>query len=200
MQSCPAPITRLMTRADGPLVAHLFGARGACGGCWCMHWRVPSGGRDWRALKGEPARRAFLAGIADGSVLGAVAVAGAAPVGWVSYGPRDGFPRFGAARALRRQGPPGVWSIVCFFIPAGWRGRGVAGQLLDQAITDCRARGAAEIEAYPVTPRPGRRAAAADAWTGVPRLFEAAGFTPLPRAPGERPIWVLPGDPGTGSA
>lgn len=37
--------------ADRPFVERLFGSNGACGGCWCMHWRTPKGA-DWQHEKG----------------------------------------------------------------------------------------------------------------------------------------------------
>src|SRR4030042_1872039 len=38
-------------------LAALFGPRGACGGCWCMWWRVSR--RDFARLKGDGTRRAL---------------------------------------------------------------------------------------------------------------------------------------------
>src|SRR5262245_22667081 len=35
----------------------LFGERGACGGCWCMTWRLPR--KEFSAGKGAGNRRAF---------------------------------------------------------------------------------------------------------------------------------------------
>ena len=56
---------RDLTPRDWPTIERLFGPRGACGGCWCMVWRV-SGGKAWLENKGEKNRRAFkrLVGVA----------------------------------------------------------------------------------------------------------------------------------------
>ena len=35
----------------------LFGLRGACGGCWCMYWRLPRA--QFTAQKGEGTKQAF---------------------------------------------------------------------------------------------------------------------------------------------
>ena len=35
----------------------LFGANGACGGCWCQWWRMPKGGKLWEETKGAKAKR-----------------------------------------------------------------------------------------------------------------------------------------------
>jgi hypothetical protein len=54
-----AILTRPLGCDDWSIVETLFGPRGACGGCWCMWWRVPMGGRTWEAAKGEPNGKAF---------------------------------------------------------------------------------------------------------------------------------------------
>jgi len=43
---------RPVTKDDFPILERLLGASGACGGCWCMYWRVPSMGNYWTAHKG----------------------------------------------------------------------------------------------------------------------------------------------------
>ncbi len=37
----------------------LFGPRGACGGCWCMYWKLPR--REYESLRGEGTRQALKA-------------------------------------------------------------------------------------------------------------------------------------------
>lgn len=44
-------MVRLLQRTDWPVILRLFGERGACGGCWCMWWRVPQGGKLWQDSK-----------------------------------------------------------------------------------------------------------------------------------------------------
>ncbi|MGE0719719.1 MAG: N-acetyltransferase family protein [Alphaproteobacteria bacterium] len=185
---------RPLTSADGAVVTELFGPNGACGGCWCMHWQVPRGGKEWREAKGEPNRRGFLALVAAGGVRGMLAFAGDRPVGWCCFGPVESFPRLDATRSLRRDRPADTWAVVCFFIAAGWRRRGVAGSLLGAAVDEAFAAGAAEIEGWPAKPNAGPFAAAF-AWTGVPSLFEKAGFAAIPREPGARPIYLLRAGP-----
>ncbi len=43
----------------------LFGPRGACGGCWCMFWRLSRG--EFTKGKGEGNRRAFRALVRGGA-------------------------------------------------------------------------------------------------------------------------------------
>lgn len=166
--------TRLLQRTDWPVIEELFGPRGACGGCWCMHWRVERGGRLWREQSGEPNRRAFKKLVETGGVRGVLSFAGDAPVGWCCFGPHHDFPRLLRARSLARERHPDSWCIVCFYVTAGWRGSGVASGLLDAATDASFAAGAAEVEGFPVDPQ--GALPNAFAWTGLASMFAAAGY------------------------
>lgn len=68
----------------------------------------------------------------------------------------------------------------------------MAGRLLDEAVLLARAGGASHVEGYPVVPKSRERPVpAAFAWTGVPTLFEAAGFSRVKGRAGMRPIFRL---------
>lgn len=175
----PPLVTRPLARDDWPAIERLFGANGACGGCWCMWWRVPMGGRTWDAAKGEPNRRAFRALVESGRASGLLAFAQDEPVGWCAVGPRGEFPRLERSKGLARDWDARTWSLNCLFVPAKHRGRGVASALVAAAVAHARARGARELEAYPQAVRPGVPLAGAFAWTGVPSLFLAQGFEPV---------------------
>lgn len=175
----PPGLTAKPLRAeDWPHLERLFGKNGACGGCWCMWWRLPRGGKLWDQSKGAKNKRVFKKLVTSGEVCGCLAFAGAEPVGWCCVGPRSEFPRLERTKALATDWGELTWSVVCFFIPARWRHYGVAGTLLKEAVKLARDEGAKELEAYPVRPKsePGGEIPAAFAWTGVPQLFERAGF------------------------
>jgi len=55
-----------LTPERWPDLEQLFGKNGACGGCWCMWWRLPSS--QFRAAKGERNRRAFHGLVQSGEV------------------------------------------------------------------------------------------------------------------------------------
>jgi GNAT superfamily N-acetyltransferase len=188
MTKAPA---KLATRAVGPgdrkTIETLFGARGACAGCWCMHWRLDRGGKLWRAMQGEPNKREFFTLLAKDQIRAVVAEAAGEPVGWCSFGPRNDFPRLERSRVFHRAHPsPKTWAIVCFFIKAGWRGRGVATSLLRAATKEALRSGAKEIEGLPALHPPDGKLAAAFAWTGVAEMFEAAGYCPVESTTGRR--------------
>ncbi len=181
---------REIADTDFPLIEKLFGPNGACAGCWCMFWRMRSS--EWK-LKGqnEPNRRAFQALIEQSKVHAAIAFAGDDPVGWVTFGPRESFPRIENSRVLKRDAPQDTWTIPCFYIPRQWRGKGIANQLLDAAVRFCMDHGAREVEGYPIEKadltHPRR---ATDIYTGVATQFIRSGFYPIPRGEKMRAIYV----------
>lgn len=183
--------TRPLQPDDWRTLETLFGRTGACGGCWCMWWRVPMGGRTWEAAKGAPNRRAFKELVESGAASGVLAFEDDAPVGWCSIGPRADFPRLERSKSLVRDWGAATWSLNCLFVPARARGRGVATALVAAAVELARRRGAAEIEAYPQALRPGERQAGAFVWTGVPSLFEPLGFRPVVKPERGRTLYLL---------
>lgn len=183
--------TRPIGRDDWPLIESLFGQRGACGGCWCMWWRVPMGGRTWDAAKGTPNRKAFRALVESGSATGVLAFVDDAPVGWCAIGPRGDFPRLDRSRSLARHWTADTWSLNCLYIPPPRRGQGIARALVASAVELARTQGAGEVEAYPTSLAVGERQAGAFLWTGVPALYEPLGFVPLRPAGRGRRLYVL---------
>lgn len=163
----------------------LFGENGACGGCWCMLWRLPR--KTFDAGKGDGNRRAMRALVDRGVEPGILAFAGRSAVGWCALAPREQYPALARSRVMRPIDDRPTWSVACLFIRRDWRGRGVASALLDAAADFAARRGATLIEGYPVDPR-GRHVPPAFAWTGVPAAFERAGFAEVARGSPTRPI------------
>lgn len=180
---------RALRPGDWPIVERLFGANGACGGCWCMWWRMPVHGKAWRENKGEPNKNHFRALIKAGEVHAILAFAGREPVGWLTFGPRKSFPFLDKSRVLQTNAGEETWSMVCFYIPSRWRGRGIASMLLEAATKRAFALGATAIEGYPAVPWSGQMPGAF-AYTGVPKLFQKAGYKKLRRPAGQRPVFV----------
>jgi GNAT superfamily N-acetyltransferase len=165
-----------LTPALWPALEALFGNNGACGGCWCMTWRIEKGER-WDDVKGKTAKRRMKALVGEGKALGALAFVGDDAVGWCSYGPRTDYPKLNRARTLACDDADRVWSLPCFFIKREWRGSGVATALLAHAVKSLGQRGVEVIEGYPVKPaRQGQKTPDAFAWTGTRAMFEACGF------------------------
>jgi len=163
----------------------LFGERGACGGCWCMWWRLPRS--EFDARKGASNRAAFRRIVAGGREPGLLAYRGGRPVGWCAVEPRDRYPALARSRVLAPVDDRPVWSITCLFIERSHRRRGVSVALLRAAVEHAMARGASVVEGYPVVPKTGRMPDAF-AWTGTLAAFERAGFREVARRSPTRPI------------
>lgn len=168
-------MTKELTPDLWPVLEELFGPRGACGGCWCMSWRLQKGEK-WEAVKGAVAKRRFKKSVGNGSIHGILAFVNGAPVGWCTFGPRLGFPRLERARTLQCDDVDRVWSIPCFFVKRGYRDQGVAKALLQHSLRAMKKRKAKIAEAYPVKPNSDGRYIAEFSYTGTQSLFAKAGF------------------------
>jgi len=165
----------------------LFGPRGACGGCWCMWWRLARA--EFTAGKGEGNRAAFRAYVRRGRIPGLLAYDGGVPVGWVAVEPRAAYPRLARGRTLAPVDGAPVWSLTCFYVARSHRGRGVTRQLVQAAAAHAAAEGAAALEAYPID----SKATLGDAflYTGAASTFRALGFEEVARRSPTRPIMRL---------
>ncbi len=188
---------RELKRTDWLHIQRLFGPRGACGGCWCMHWRVPKGGKQWEAVRGEPNRRAFKRLVESGKVSGILAFDGKKPIGWCSFGERIDFPRLDRMKAYR-SGDSGsekshrVWSINCFFLAKGYRGKGISVLLAEVAVRAIHRRRGRIVEAYPATlTRDGNKLPEAFTFTGPETVFQRLGFKEIQRLAPSRPLYRL---------
>jgi GNAT superfamily N-acetyltransferase len=168
-----------------PDLERLFGANGACGGCWCMWWRAsPS---EFRRDKGAGNRRALRRLVAAGAEPGILAYdADGAPVGWCAIAPRTEYPRLERSRILAPVDDRAVWSVTCFFIARGHRRRGLSRVLLEAAVRFAADRGADIVEGYPV--ETATRQADPFVWTGLASAFRRAGFREVARRSPTRPI------------
>jgi GNAT superfamily N-acetyltransferase len=163
----------------------LFGPRGACGGCWCMYWRLSR--TQYDEQHGELNRRNIKALVDSGNIPGLLAYSGDEPVGWCSIAPREEFPTLGRSRILKPVDDQPVWSVVCFFVTRGQRRKGLTVQLLKAAVEYAASKGARIIEGYPVEPKDGK-APDVFVYTGLLSAFKQAGFTEVLRRSATRPI------------
>lgn len=178
-------VARWLTPSRWKDLEALFGERGACGGCWCMTWRLPRA--EWEAKKGEGNRRAFAALVAKGGKPGLLAYAGKEPIAWCAVAPRAQYSGLARARSLKPIDDRPVWSISCFFVRRDWRRRGVTIWLLHQVAEHVARAGGKMLEGYPSTPKKDGLPDAF-AWTGLVDAFEQAGFEVVARPSASRAI------------
>ncbi len=176
---------RPLTAERWPDLEELFGLRGACGGCWCMWWRLTRS--QFNSGKGDPNRDAFRSIIESGEVPGILLYEQDHPIGWCSVAPRAHFPVLGRSRALPLLDNTAPWSVVCLFVRKDRRRTGTSVQLLDAAVEHARINGAQIVEGYPVKPQT-TSITDAFAWTGTVSAFQRAGFSESGRGPTGRII------------
>lgn len=168
-----------------PDMVQLFGEGGACGGCWCMFWRLKRS--DFSRQKGPANKRAMKSIVDSGEVPGILAYDGKRAVGWCSVAPRERFESLARSRVLKPVDDRPVWSIVCLFVEKSYRRQKVSVGLLKAAAAYAGSQGAKIVEGYPVQPS---QPSWPDAfvYTGLPSAFLAAGFKEVLRRSKSRPI------------
>ncbi len=163
----------------------LFGERGACGGCWCMWWRLKRS--EYEKQKGEGNRKAMKAIVDSGQVPGILAYAEGMPIAWCSVAPRDSFSVLSRSRILKPIDETPVWSIVCLFVDKRFRNQGLSVKLLRGAVEYVRKQGGKVVEGYPAEPKKNRMPEVFAA-TGLASGFRQAGFVECARRSETRPI------------
>jgi GNAT superfamily N-acetyltransferase len=163
----------------------LFGERGACGGCWCMSWRLKKS--EFELGKGEPNKYSMKDLVYRDKPVGVLAYIADKPVGWCAVAPREVYKRLENSRVLKRIDDKPVWSITCFFITKSFRRKGICTELIKGAIEYSKLKGVDIVEAYPMVPYD-NNVPDAFLWTGTPAAFEAAGFEEAARRSKWKPM------------
>jgi GNAT superfamily N-acetyltransferase len=163
----------------------LFGERGACGGCWCMYWRLSR--KEFENQKGAGNRQAMKALIESGEIPGILAFSGGQPVAWCSAAPRDHFPALERSRILKPVDALPVWSISCLFVDKQFRRQSVSTRIIKAAVDHVKKKGGTVVEAYPVEPKKDKMPDAF-VWTGLASAYTKVGFKECARRSETRPI------------
>jgi len=164
----------------------LFGPRGACAGCWCMYWKLPS--KEFTAGQGEPNRLAQKEIVASGRIPGLLAYVEGTPAGWLAVEPREDYPVLNNSRVLKPLDDIPVWSVPCFFISRKYRNQGLTVALLKAAIKHVTKQGGMVLEGYPVEPPQAGKMPPVFVYTGLASAFKQAGFTEAGRRSPKRPM------------
>jgi GNAT superfamily N-acetyltransferase len=163
----------------------LFGKNGACGGCWCMYWKLR--GKSFSENTGNAARQMQKA-IVDSKVIpGLLAYSDGYPVGWIAIEPRSAYPKLAHSRILKPVDAQQVWSITCLFVEKKHRRKGITVGLLKAAVEHVKTQGGKIVEGYPVDSS--KKQADAFVYTGTASAFKKAGFNEVARNSPTRPIF-----------
>ena len=163
----------------------LFGLNGACGGCWCMTWRLSKADYDVSKGAGNKARMKDI--VNKGEAVGVLAYLEDEPIGWCAVAPRERYVRLQKSRALKPIDDKPVWAVSCLYIHKRFRRKGLSAALLKEAIQYARSLGASIIEGYPVEPK-NDKMPDVFAWTGILSSYLKAGFVEEKRNSPTRPI------------
>lgn len=150
-----------------------------------MYWRLAHS--QFEKQKGLKNKKAFRKIVESGANPGLIAYADGEPVGWCAVAPREAYFKLQGSRTLAKVDDQPVWSVVCFYVVKGYRGRGITVPLLRSAVEYARKRGAKIVEGYPVAPKTDRMPDVF-AWTGFETAFRNAGFKEVARRSPTRPI------------
>lgn len=166
------------------LFQDLFGDKGACGGCWCMHWRLTN--KEFLKNKGS-GNKSLMKRLAAVFPPGIIARYDDEAIGWCAIAPRTEYKRLETSRILQPVDDNEVWSISCFYIRKDHRRTGLSVKLIKAAVGFAKKHGAQIIEANPLDPQKGK-SPDAFAWTGISTSFIKAGFAEVARRSEYRPI------------
>jgi hypothetical protein len=167
---------RPLTQDLWPALEDLFGKKGACGGCWCMYFRI---GNAYRHRPAAQNKAAFHKIVARGPAPGLLAFDGELAVGWCQLTPRAALPQLERIWRLKRVDDVPVWSLSCLYVRIGYRRRGITA-----ALIAARRAKAPALEAYPFDARESPSASG----TGYSSTFARAGFKTVARRTPARPI------------
>ncbi|MCB0833215.1 MAG: GNAT family N-acetyltransferase, partial [Bacteroidetes bacterium] len=166
-------------------IVRLFGDRGACGGCWCMTWRLQKA--DFEKNKGAGNKKHLKKITENGMTPGLIGYHKQEPIAWCSFGPRDHFVRLQKSRLLKPIDEEEVWVVSCLFVSKPYRRMGVSVKMLRAVARFAKEKKKRILEAYPVVPYSARMPDVF-AWTGLQSAYQQAGFVEVARPSRNRPI------------
>jgi GNAT superfamily N-acetyltransferase len=182
-----------LTDRNWPALEDLFGPNGAVAGCWCTwFWQT---NRELYANGSAGNRKLLHERVCTGVPVGLLAMSGQTAVGWVSVAPRPSYPGLDRSKITRSADPDedvaDVWSVTCFYVRAGRRRKGIAGELLSAAVAFAARHGAVAVEGYPKITE-GVRRSAGELYHGTLTAFLAAGFQVVEQRSPTRALVRLP--------
>lgn len=182
----------------------VFGTRGPSSRCWCQRYKLKrlENFAD-QPVEERQARLRDQTGCGDPcapATSGLVAYLDGEPAGWCAVEPRPEFPGLRHSPVPwhdRDEDPadPTVWAITCVLARAGFRRRGVSKALIRAAVEHARTRGAARLEAYPMTTT---RVISEELHLGTLQSYLEAGFTLVGRPTLRRAVVEIIFDPSRG--
>lgn len=145
--------------------------------CYCLESHVTQEENEKtfadRALRREMAKKM----VEDELMQGYLVYSGGAAIGWCNAGDKTDYGPImaeGEFETLKNPGRGEIKVIYCFELAPGYRGKGIAHQLLEQIIQDAREEGYSLLEAYPFLDKDFEYQ-----YHGPVPLYEKHGFTQI---------------------
>lgn len=161
----------------------LFGANGACAGCWCAWFLMTN--NEYKAAGKGGHREEMRTLVQAGAEPGVMAYADGVPAGWIALGPRERYRRLATSTHLAPVDDQPVWVVPCFFIHRDYRRMGLMEKLLEAAIAVATSKGVKTLEAFPVEVE--QHISSSSLFPGKTEVFYRLGFHEVARRE-NRPI------------
>jgi GNAT superfamily N-acetyltransferase len=169
----------------------VFGTRGTAPICQCQRFKLrPKESFKWSPVEERAMRLRMQTNVghpeAD-TTSGVVAYLDGEPVGWCAVEPRTEYTsllrvyRVPWVARSEDKTDDSVWAVTCFFVRAGFRGRGITYELARAAVDFAREQGARALEGYPMITQPGQEVIWDEVLVGTRSIFADAGFTEVSR-------------------
>jgi GNAT superfamily N-acetyltransferase len=152
-----------------------------------MYWRI---GSAYTQRPRDENRDAFKALVKRGPPPGLLALSGQLAVGWAQVTPRAALPKLSTGKFTGAIDDKPVWSVSCFYVRKGWRGKGVMTALVEGAVVFARQMKAPVLEAYPHR-TDGDKRSNSTIYTGAASVFDRAGFKVVATPAWNRPTMRL---------
>lgn len=161
-------------------VLAVLGTADYSGRCHCQRLKVD--GWIWRDSTQEQRTAAFHEQTRADPPSGLIGYLDGEPVGWVAVEARTAYLKLRTTRipwSGRKEDKDDseVWSVTCFVVRKGYRGRGLSYALAAATVDYARSRGARALEGYPMETQPGKEVTWGELNVGARQIFEEAGFT-----------------------
>ena len=175
-----------LTKKSWPQFVQLFGARGACGNCWCMYFRLKKD--EFVAGKQDDGNKDAMKELVwAGAPTGILGMYEGQAIAWCAFAPREEYLKLANSRVHKPIDSEKVWSITCFFVDKQFRRMGISVAMLKGIIEYARKQKIKIIEAYPTIPTK-EPLPDSFAWIGLYKSFERAGFKIADRTSKNRPM------------
>jgi len=175
-----------LTEESWEQFAELFGAKGACGNCWCMYYRLDKS-EFFAGKKNNVNRDLMHELVRQKKPAGLLALLNGKAIAWCAFAPREDFSKLTRSRVHKPIDVLSVWSIPCMFVTKDFRRKGVSVAFLKGVVQYAAAHGIPVIEAYPAIPTQ-ETLPDSFAWIGLYSSFEKAGFKIVDRTSKNRPM------------